>query len=61
VIAGSGACASANNGGATQTIALLKGSPAINKASAKTSEKRDQRGHKRDPKHPDIGAFEASG
>ncbi len=51
----------ANNGGPTETIALLAGSPAINKANPKTSEKRDQRGHKRDRKHPDIGAFEASG
>jgi hypothetical protein len=51
----------ANNGGLTKTIALLTGGPAINKASPKTSEKRDQRGHQRDPKHPDIGAFEAPG
>jgi CSLREA domain-containing protein len=51
----------ANNGGPTETIALLTGSPAINKASPQTSEKRDQRGHKRDPKHPDIGAYEAPG
>jgi hypothetical protein len=51
----------ANNGGLTQTIALLTGSPAISKASPKTSERRDQRGHERDPNHPDIGAFEAPG
>jgi hypothetical protein len=51
----------AHNGGPTETIALRIGSPAINRADPKTSEKRDQRGQKRDPKHPDIGAFEASG
>lgn len=51
----------ANNGGPTETIALLSGSPAIGKASPKTSQKRDQRGHKRDPEHPDIGAYEATG
>ncbi len=47
----------AGNGGPTKTVALKKGSPAIGKASKKTSEKRDQRGRKRD-KHPDIGAYE---
>lgn len=51
----------ANNGGPTKTIALLAGSPAVERAGAKTSEKRDQRGHLRDPKHPDIGAFERAG
>jgi hypothetical protein len=50
----------ANNGGLTKTLALLTGSPAIDKASPKTSEKHDQRGHKRDPNHPDIGAYEAA-
>jgi CSLREA domain-containing protein len=44
------------NGGPTKTIALLKGSPAINKAAA-SSPSRDQRGVKRGKK-PDIGAFE---
>jgi hypothetical protein len=46
-----------DNGGPTDTIALRRGSPAINHASRKSSPKRDQRGFKRDPK-PDIGAFE---
>jgi CSLREA domain-containing protein len=45
-----------NNGGRTQTIALKRGSPAINKADPATAPKRDQRGKKR--KKPDIGAFE---
>ncbi len=45
------------NGGATRTIALLKGSPAINQAGQATSETRDQRGFRRDEK-PDVGAFE---
>lgn len=44
-----------SNGGPTKTIALLKGSKAINNAGAKAT-KRDQRGHKRH--NPDIGAFE---
>ncbi len=43
------------NGGPTKTIALLKGSPAINAAAA-SSPSRDQRGVKR--RKPDIGAFE---
>ena len=47
----------AYNGGPTETVALKKGSAAIDKASKASSEKRDQRGRKRD-KHPDIGAFE---
>jgi CSLREA domain-containing protein len=47
----------AHNGGPTETIALLLGSPAINKASPTTSKKVDQRGYKRDSK-PDIGAYE---
>jgi hypothetical protein len=51
----------AHNGGPTETIALMAGSPAINRADPKTSETRDQRGHTRDPKRPDIGAFEAPG
>jgi hypothetical protein len=46
----------ANNGGPTKTVALLKGSPAIDHADAH-SPSRDQRGFKRDAK-PDIGAFE---
>jgi hypothetical protein len=43
------------NGGPTKTIALGKGSIAINHAGS-DSPKRDQRGEKR--KKPDIGAFE---
>ncbi len=46
-----------NNGGPTQTVALKKGSPAINKANKATAPKRDQRGVKRGKK-PDIGAYE---
>jgi CSLREA domain-containing protein len=46
-----------NNGGPTNTLALRRGSPAIDHASKKTSPKRDQRGFKRDDK-PDIGAYE---
>jgi CSLREA domain-containing protein len=44
------------NGGPTQTVALKKGSPAINKA-AKSAPNKDQRGEKRGKK-PDIGAYE---
>jgi CSLREA domain-containing protein len=47
----------AQNGGPTTTMALRRGSPAINHASPKTSPKRDQRGFKRGLK-PDIGAYE---
>jgi CSLREA domain-containing protein len=47
----------AQNGGPTTTMALRRGSPAINHASPKTSPKHDQRGFKRGLK-PDIGAFE---
>jgi CSLREA domain-containing protein len=45
------------NGGPTATIALNKGSPAIDKANRRTAPKRDQRGRKRG-KRPDIGAYE---
>jgi CSLREA domain-containing protein len=45
-----------NNGGPTQTVALKKGSPAINKAGDSAPNK-DQRGEKRGKK-PDIGAYE---
>jgi CSLREA domain-containing protein len=45
----------ANNGGPTKTIALRRGSPAINHAG-NDAPKRDQRGVKRHD--PDIGAFE---
>jgi CSLREA domain-containing protein len=45
-----------NNGGPTETLALLRGSPAINKGGA-NAEPRDQRGVKHVNKR-DIGAFE---
>jgi fibronectin-binding autotransporter adhesin len=47
----------AQNGGPTRTMALRRGSPAIDHAATKTSPKRDQRGFKRVGK-PDIGAYE---
>jgi CSLREA domain-containing protein len=46
-----------NNGGPTQTVALRKGSPAINKADKQSAPNKDQRGEKRGKK-PDIGAYE---
>jgi CSLREA domain-containing protein len=46
-----------NNGGPTQTVALKKGSPAINKADKQAAPKKDQRGVKRGKKR-DIGAYE---
>jgi hypothetical protein len=46
-----------DRGGPTQTVSLLKGSPAIGKAKRSSSPARDQRGRKRD-RRPDIGAFE---
>jgi hypothetical protein len=55
----------ANNGGPTQTLALLKGSPAIDDIPLASAlcPATDQRGHKR-PDNPhesacDIGAFES--
>jgi hypothetical protein len=45
-----------NNGGPTRTMALKKGSPAINKAG-NSAPNNDQRGKKRGKK-PDIGAYE---
>jgi CSLREA domain-containing protein len=47
----------ARNGGPTQTIALLAGSPAIGAAGAGKTPARDQRGVKRTD--PDLGAYEA--
>jgi hypothetical protein len=47
----------ADNGGLTETHALLKGSPAIDNGIAVEGVTTDQRGKKRDRK-PDIGAFE---
>ena len=46
-----------DNGGPTRTVALKKGSPAINKADKESAPNKDQRGTKRDKK-PDIGAYE---
>ena len=46
----------ARNGGPTQTIALLPGSPAIGAAGAGKTPARDQRGVKR--ADPDLGAYE---
>ena len=46
-----------NNGGPTQTVALKKRSPAINKADKQSAPNKDQRGEKRGKK-PDIGAYE---
>jgi hypothetical protein len=45
-----------DNGGPTETVPLLRGSPVINDAGP-DSPSRDQRGFKRDLK-PDIGAYE---
>jgi hypothetical protein len=49
-----------NNGGSTQTHALLPGSPAIDTASAIGAPAQDQRGYTRIGA-PDIGAFEFGG
>ena len=47
----------ARNGGPTKTIALRRGSAAINAAKRQTAPNRDQRGRRRG-RRPDIGAFE---
>jgi hypothetical protein len=49
-----------DNGGATQTFAVLAGSPVINKADAASAPARDQRDFIR-VDAPDIGAYEYSG
>src|SRR6202041_1386914 len=49
-----------NNGGPTQTMALLTGSPAINAGDPNGAPSTDQRGVLRDAS-PDIGAFEYQG
>ena len=49
-----------NHGGLTDTLSLLAGSAAINKANATTAPERDQRGYVR-PDAPDVGAFEFGG
>ena len=48
----------ANNGGPTNTLALLPGSPAINAAGSAGCPATDQRGVPRPPGHCDIGAFQ---
>jgi uncharacterized repeat protein (TIGR01451 family) len=50
----------ANNGGPTQTHALLPGSPAINAGTSSGAPTTDQRGSSR-VGAPDIGAFESQG
>lgn len=50
----------ANNGGPTQTHALLPGSAAINAGDDSTARSRDQRGYARNGTS-DIGAYEAGG
>ena len=50
----------ANNGGPTDTMALLAGSPAINAANTANAPARDQRNYLR-PDAPDIGAYEFGG
>ncbi len=49
-----------DNGGSTQTIPLLPGSPAINAGTAAGAPNSDQRGRSR-VDTPDIGAFESQG
>ena len=49
-----------DNGGPTQTMALLPGSPAINAGDDATARSRDQRGYARNGTS-DIGAYEAGG
>ncbi|MBI3758471.1 MAG: hypothetical protein HY269_01800 [Deltaproteobacteria bacterium] len=48
----------ADNGGPTQTYALLKDSPAINAGDAANCPETDQRGQKRSDGKCDIGAYE---
>jgi hypothetical protein len=50
-----------NNGGPTQTMALLDGSPAIGGGIAVTGVTADQRGEPLDFPNPDIGAFQTQG
>jgi hypothetical protein len=47
-----------NNGGPTQTMALMPGSPAIGAGTAITGITTDQRGFSRPTSNPDIGAFQ---
>ena len=48
----------ADNGGPTDTLALLPGSPAINAGGSVGCPATDQRGVPRPPGHCDIGAFQ---
>ncbi|MEO6810052.1 MAG: choice-of-anchor Q domain-containing protein, partial [Isosphaeraceae bacterium] len=48
-----------NNGGPTQTMALLSGSPAIGKGTRVSGVTTDQRGFPLDRPTPDIGAFQS--
>jgi hypothetical protein len=48
----------ANNGGPTDTLALLPGSPATNAADSAGRPATDQRGVPHPPGHCDIGAFQ---
>lgn len=48
----------ANNGGPTDTLALLPGSPAINAGGSAGCPATDQRGVPRPPGHCDVGAFQ---
>ena len=57
-ITGLGLAPLADNGGLTQTMALLPGSPAIGVGIAVSGVTTDQRGITRPSSHPDIGAFE---
>ena len=50
----------ANNGGPTQTIALLPGSPALASGTDVTGVTTDQRGEPRPAFAPDIGAFQTT-
>jgi hypothetical protein len=49
----------ADNGGPTQTMALLEGSPAIGAGTPAAGLSTDQRGQPLDSPHPDIGAYQA--
>ena len=50
----------ADNGGPTQTMALLPGSPAIEAGENESGLTADQRGQPLDSPYPDIGAFQTS-
>ena len=48
----------ADNGGPTETIALMSGSPAIGAGTQVNGITTDQRGVVRPPNHPDVGAYQ---